>query len=252
MAFINLVQQRQSTRAYRATPVPRALIERCLEAARLAPSACNCQPWRFIVVDDLDTRSALATAAFSGVYSMCAFAKHAPVLIAVITERSSYAAALGGMFRGTQYNLIDIGIACEHLVLQATEEGLGTCWLGWFNEKSAWATPTTSTSAPKRANPSTTSAATPASANNGIHNLQFTIYDLRLGRVKRHVWLIAFDIFCRLHPLSAIRYPLSPHQPRPLRFRHAAQRSALHHWQKWQSAQRCLRRRAQAGRLTRP
>ena len=134
MAFINLVQQRQSTRAYRATPVPRALIERCLEAARLAPSACNCQPWRFIVVDDLDTRSALATAAFSGVYSMCAFAKHAPVLIAVITERSSYAAALGGMFRGTQYNLIDIGIACEHLVLQATEEGLGTCWLGWFNE----------------------------------------------------------------------------------------------------------------------
>ena len=53
----------------------------------------------------------------------------------VIAEQSNYAAKLGGYFKGTQFNLIDIGIACEHLILQAAEQEIGTCWLGWFNEK---------------------------------------------------------------------------------------------------------------------
>jgi nitroreductase len=66
---------------------------------------------------------------------MNSFAKSAPVLIVVLTERSKYAAQLGGYFRGIQYSLIDIGIACEHFVLQADEDGLGTCWLGWLNER---------------------------------------------------------------------------------------------------------------------
>jgi len=77
----------------------------------------------------------VAAAAFSGVHGMFAFAAQAPVLIVVETLRSSYAAALGGFLRGVSYNLIDLGIACEHLVLQATAEGLGTCWLGWFNAR---------------------------------------------------------------------------------------------------------------------
>ena len=133
--FLELVRKRESTRRYLSKPVPREVIDRCIEAARLAPSACNSQPWSFIVVDDAETKDRLADAAFSGLYSMCSYAKNAPVLIVVITERSKYFASLGGYFKGTKYNLIDIGIACEHLVLQATEEGVGTCWLGWFNEK---------------------------------------------------------------------------------------------------------------------
>lgn len=137
MGFLELVRRRRSCRKYSSRLIPREVIDRCLEAARLAPSACNAQPWYFIVVEDAALRRELADKIFSGVYAMNSFAKEAPVLIIVITERTSYIARLGGYFKGVQYSLIDIGIACEHLVLQAEEEGLGTCWLGWFNEGAA-------------------------------------------------------------------------------------------------------------------
>ena len=135
MTFLELAKKRRSTRKYSAKSVPREVIERCLEAARLAPSACNSQPWSFIVVDNGKGRNDLAEAAFSGIHSMNTFAKKAPVLIIVVTEQSVYVAKVGGYLKGVQYNLIDVGIACEHLCLAAAEEGVGTCWLGWFNEK---------------------------------------------------------------------------------------------------------------------
>lgn len=131
-----IFRTRRSTRAYDPDrPVDRATIERCLEAARLAPSACNSQPWSFIVVDTPELKNRLAEAAFGGAYRMNRFAGEAPVLVVIVTERSRFAARLGGQWRGVQYNLIDIGIAGEHLVLQAEAEGLGTCWLGWFDER---------------------------------------------------------------------------------------------------------------------
>ncbi|MCX6996721.1 MAG: nitroreductase family protein [Kiritimatiellaeota bacterium] len=132
--FLELVRQRQSVRRYDPTrPVARAAIERCLEAARLAPSACNSQPWQFIVVAEPAAKNRLAAAAFGGVFATNKFAAVAPVLIVVLREKSTFTAQLGGWVRGLPYNLIDLGIACEHLVLQAAEEGLGTCWLGWFD-----------------------------------------------------------------------------------------------------------------------
>lgn len=135
MKFLELVKKRQSIRKYSSQPVPRELIDKCLEAAQFAPSACNAQPWSFIIVDDEKGKNALTDKAFSGIYSINSFAKNASVIIVVIAEQSTYAAKLGGYFIGTQFNLIDIGIACEHLILQAAEQGIGTCWLGWFNEK---------------------------------------------------------------------------------------------------------------------
>lgn len=135
MTVEEVIRQRRSVRKYASTPVAREAIDRCVEAARLAPSACNSQPWTFVVVDDAGLRERLGEAAFSGAYSMNAFARQAPVLIVVITEKSGYAAKAGGQFRGVQFSLVDIGIACEHLCLQATAERLGTCWLGWFNER---------------------------------------------------------------------------------------------------------------------
>ena len=134
MTFLELAKRRRSIRKYSPQPLPREAIDRCIEAARLAPSACNSQPWHFIIIDDNDLKEKVAHSAFSGAYSMNSFAKEAPVLVAVVTERSTYFARLGGYFKGTQYSLIDIGIACEHFILQAEEEGIGTCWLGWFNE----------------------------------------------------------------------------------------------------------------------
>jgi len=134
-SFLALVNRRESTRDFSAVPVEREKILRCLEAARLAPSACNGQPWRFIVVESQPLRKTLAEQAFSGIHRMNAFAIEAPVLVAVATIPTRKAALLGGLFRRFSYPLVDIGIACEHFVLQAIEEGLGTCWLGWFDEK---------------------------------------------------------------------------------------------------------------------
>ena len=134
--FLDLCRARQSCRRYDPSrPVPREALERCLEAARLAPSACNSQPWTFLVVDEPAQRAALAEAAFGGLHRMNRFAAEAPALVVVLTERSKTLARIGGQIRGVPYRLIDVGIACEHFVLQATEEGLGTCWLGWFDER---------------------------------------------------------------------------------------------------------------------
>jgi len=135
MIFMDLIKKRISVRKYSAKAVPRELIDLCLEAARLAPSACNSQPWSFIVVDDEKTKNEIVEKSMSGIYSSNKFVMTAPVIIVVITEHSTYLARVGGMLRHIKYNLLDIGIACEHLVLQAEEMGLGTCWLGWFDEK---------------------------------------------------------------------------------------------------------------------
>lgn len=134
MDLLELVKKRQSCRSYKKDPVPRELIEKCLEAARLAPSACNSQPWTFVVIDTEPIRSRLAAEGFFGLFALNRFVLDAPVLVAVITERSKYTAALGGYLRGVQYSLIDLGVACQHFDLQAAELGLGCCWLGWFNE----------------------------------------------------------------------------------------------------------------------
>lgn len=135
MNFIDLVNQRESVRKYSDQKIERDLIDKCLEAARLAPSACNSQPWSFLVIENKETIKELVKCSMSGVYSMNKFVEDAPVLIVVVTEKSLYSARLGGLLRSTKYSLIDIGIASDHLTLQAAELGIGTCMIGWFNEK---------------------------------------------------------------------------------------------------------------------
>ena len=140
MAFSDLVKHRVSVRRFLDKPVEREKIMTCLEAARLAPSACNSQPWQFIVVDDKQIIEELCGTAFNGIYSTNAFCRMAPVIVAVISEKSKLIARIGEFFRGTKYYLIDIGIACEHFILQADDLDLGTCWIGWFNEKAVKST----------------------------------------------------------------------------------------------------------------
>jgi len=132
---MDLIKHRKSIRNFLDKPVEREKIMLCLEAARLAPSASNSQPWRFIVVDDEQLKNKLCDAAFGGLYFINSFCKTAPVLIVIISEKSKFLTRIGGMFRGVKYYLIDIGITGEHFVLQAEELGLGTCWIGWFNER---------------------------------------------------------------------------------------------------------------------
>jgi nitroreductase len=131
--FIDLVRSRRSIRRFLSRPVEREKIMACLEAARLAPSAQNAQPWRFIVVDDPGLKEGLCREAFSGVYSMCRFAAQAPVLVVILARPGLVTHRLGRQIQGVQFHLIDIGISGEHFILQAEELGLGTCWIGWFN-----------------------------------------------------------------------------------------------------------------------
>jgi nitroreductase len=126
------IRNRTSIRKYLPRPVESEKIVACIDAARLAPSACNAQPWRFIAVDDPDLLRDLAPA-FGGIYGISRFARKAPVLIAIISD-PDWLPSAGGKLRKTDFHLIDIGIAGEHFVLKAVELGLGTCWIGWFDE----------------------------------------------------------------------------------------------------------------------
>ncbi len=133
--FLKLAAARRSIRKYKPDPVEREKLGVCLEAARLAPSACNAQPYRFVVIDDPALRGQFCAAAFSGIYSPCGFAAAAPVLAAVVSGRGKLSAWVGNQMQDTNFRLVDVGIAAEHFVLAAAEQGLGTCWLGWFNAK---------------------------------------------------------------------------------------------------------------------
>lgn len=134
-AFLSLAAARRSIRRYKPVPVEREKLAVCLEAARLAPSACNAQPYRFLVLDDPALRERFCAAAFSGVYSATSFAAKAPALALVVSETGKLSAWLGNQIRDTNFRLIDIGIAAEHFALAAAEQGLGTCWIGWFDAK---------------------------------------------------------------------------------------------------------------------
>ena len=96
MSFLELVKKRRSVRKYASQPVAREAILRCLEAARLAPSACNAQPWNFVVVNDPALKDKLAEAAFSGMYAVNSFIKTAPVFVVVVREASAPLARFGG------------------------------------------------------------------------------------------------------------------------------------------------------------
>jgi nitroreductase len=132
-AFQKILRNRRSIRRYLPTPVDPEKLRACLEAARLAPSAHNAQPWRFVVVDDPELKNRLTSAAFSGIYSGSKFAAQAPIIIVLLVKRGLVAHHLGGRLQNVHYHLIDMGIAGEHFVLQAEELGLATCWMGWFN-----------------------------------------------------------------------------------------------------------------------
>ncbi len=136
MNFFELVKHRSSVRKYDLRPVKRELIVKCIEAARLAPSACNSQPWQFIVVDTLELKNKLCDAMLGGAYGiMNHFIKEAPVLVIVVIDKAKWLTKSCNVINNTKLYLIDIGIACSHFILQAAELGLGTCILGWFNER---------------------------------------------------------------------------------------------------------------------
>ena len=134
-SFYDLIHERRSVRSYNEKPVPKELIERAIEAARLAPSAHNSQPWKFIVVDNEAIKNRIAAACTSPRMPINKFVPRAPVIVAVISERKGLLMRLASILKRREFHMIDLGIAAEHFCLQAHDDGLGTCMIGWFSER---------------------------------------------------------------------------------------------------------------------
>ncbi len=123
MDFQAVIQTRRSVRAFAERDIPDPVLTRILEAARIAPSACNFQPWHFVVVKDAATKIKLA--------QMCkgqSFVATAPVVVVCCGKkyRNPY------NWMGESMFLIDVAIAIDHMTLMARNEGIGSCWIGAF------------------------------------------------------------------------------------------------------------------------
>ncbi|MDH3345680.1 MAG: nitroreductase family protein [Kiritimatiellaceae bacterium] len=129
MKFNELAKKRVSIRSYTEEPVSPEMLQNILEAGRLAPTACNLQPFRFVVVQEKENLAALAES-----YPAPWFAE-APVVIAICTQPGK--AWIRNKHDGKNYVDIDGAIAADHMTLAAEELGLGTCWVGAFNPKIA-------------------------------------------------------------------------------------------------------------------
>jgi nitroreductase len=133
--MLDLILRRQSDRKYSNKPVEPEKLERIIEAGRMAPSACNAQPWKFIVVTDKDILSKVSEAASAKLLGMNVFVGQAPVLLVLVRENPNFSSRIGGNIKRKDYSHIDIGIATGNICLQARAEGLGSCIIGWFDEK---------------------------------------------------------------------------------------------------------------------
>ena len=132
MNFMEIAQTRQSCRAYDETRAVEAeKIHAMLEAAQLAPSACNGQPYHFTVCRG---NAAQEVAKATTGLGMNKFAAQAPVLIVVSEKPYVKSAAMGAKVKGNDYRSMDIGIAVAYLTAEATAQGLGTCILGWLDD----------------------------------------------------------------------------------------------------------------------
>ena len=133
MSFLELAQTRQSCRSYDETrPVEQEKLDAILEAARLAPSACNGQPYHFTVCRGETARQAAAAVTGLG---MNKFAAQAPVLIVISEKPYVKSAAMGAKVKGNDYRSIDIGIAAAYLTAEAAAQGLGSCIIGWLDDQ---------------------------------------------------------------------------------------------------------------------
>jgi len=126
-SLMDLINKRRSIRSYKKQEVEEDDLNYILEAFRKAPSAKNLQPWKLIVVKDNKKINDLAIACNNQT-----FLTEAPVLIVACARESEAYEMMGGYMNSYP---IDVGIAMEHLILAATERGLGTCWIGAFREK---------------------------------------------------------------------------------------------------------------------
>ncbi|MDO5400753.1 MAG: nitroreductase family protein [Eubacteriales bacterium] len=132
MEFSELANRRQSCRCYDPRPVEDKKLAAVLEAARLAPSACNGQPYHITVCRGETARAVAAAVTGMGLNK---FAAQAPVLLVLSEMPYVKSAAVGAKLKGNDYRSIDIGIAAAYLTAQAADLGLGSCIMGWLDDE---------------------------------------------------------------------------------------------------------------------
>lgn len=134
-SFTELALARQSVRKYSDEKIERDKMQLIIEACRIAPSASNSQPWKIIIVDEPQLKNEVAEATFNKTVSFNKFTTMAPVLAVIVIEKPRLITQIGGLLKNREFPLIDIGIVAEHFCLKAAELDLGTCMMGWFDEK---------------------------------------------------------------------------------------------------------------------
>ena len=126
MDVLEAITTRRSVRSYSSDPICAEVLDRCRQALRYAPSACNFQPWRFILVTDPELRRQVARASHDQMWIA-----DAPVIVVGCGLAAQAYKGMGGYGNSAE---IDVAIALDHLTLAAVAEGLGTCWIGAFDE----------------------------------------------------------------------------------------------------------------------
>lgn len=135
--FYNLAKIRESVRRYDKREVERDKVNKIIESCRLAPSACNSQPWKFVVVDEPELKDKVAKTSYGPFSQVNRFAPQAPVIVALVVEKPKWLAKISGNIKDKDFAEMDHGIVASYFCLHAAELGLGTCMLGWFDEKKA-------------------------------------------------------------------------------------------------------------------
>jgi nitroreductase len=133
--MLDMILSRQSDRKYSDKPIEKEKLNRIIEAGRMSPSANNEQAWKFIVVTEPELLSKTADAATAKLLKMNSFVAQAPVQIILVRESPNISSKIGAAIKNKDYSLIDIGIAAENICLQAMAEGIGSCIIGWFDER---------------------------------------------------------------------------------------------------------------------
>ena len=129
MSILEAIKNRRSVRRYKPDPISETSLNNILDAGRLAPSAWNGQPWKFIVVTDPEMRRGVAERARTGSGNSQMWIADAPVVIAAVAKDTGR-----HMTNGIESWPVDLAIAVDHMTLAAVDEGLGTCWIGAFSE----------------------------------------------------------------------------------------------------------------------
>jgi nitroreductase len=133
--ILEIIKRRHSVRSYLDRPIEEEKLLTVLEAARLAPSASNSQPWHFYIVRDKDKIAALAGKMPLGSQLIAnSFIAQAPVVVVATAGPLSFLSRIASFVVNKKWYYLDLGIALEHMVLTACELGLGSCWIGWFDQ----------------------------------------------------------------------------------------------------------------------